>query len=71
MNTYLIPVKERDSLYIKKIVAPSESAAEDKLYEYFYNKYEDIEGTNLEEIRDPLWDLDIEFGQIYEIDELS
>ncbi len=71
MNTYLVPVKEGESLYIKKIIAASENAACDKLYNYFYNKYEDIEGDSLEEIKAPLWDLEVEFGQIYEIDELS
>lgn len=71
MNTYVIPVKEKGKIYIKTIVAPSENIVEEKLYNYFYNKYEFVEGDSLEEIRDQLRDSEIEFGQIYDIEELS
>lgn len=70
MNTYLIPVKEKGKLYIKKISAASEQAVEEKLYEYFFNKYEFVEGDSLDEIRDQLHDSNIEFGQFYDIEEL-
>lgn len=70
MNTYLIPVKEKGKLYIKKIIAVSEQAVEEKLYEYFYDKYEFIEGDSLNEIKDQLKDSNIEFGQFYDVDEL-
>lgn len=70
MNTYLIPIKEGKKLYIKKIVAPSELTVEEKLYDYFFNKYESVEGDSLNEIRDQLKDSNIEFGQFYDIEEL-
>jgi hypothetical protein len=70
MNTYLIPVKEKGKLCIKKISAASEQAVEEKLYEYFFNKYEFVEGDSLDEIRDQLRDSNIEFGQFYDIEEL-
>lgn len=70
MNTYLIPVIEKDNLYIKKIVATSENAAKDKLYNYFFNLYESIEGDTLEEVKSQLLDLGVDFGQIYDSEEL-
>lgn len=71
MNTYLIPIKEEGILYIKKIVAPSEQDANDKLFDYLYNKYDTIEGDALEDIRIQLRDMDVEFGQLYDYDELA
>lgn len=71
MNTYLIPIKEKGILYIKKIVAPSEQSANDKLFDYFYNKYDTIEGDTLEDIRTQLWNMKVEFGQLYDYEELA
>lgn len=71
MNTYLVPINEGDGPYIKKILARSEKAASDKLYDYFFNKYEDVDGDTLDEIKDQLWDAGVDIGDIYDIDEFA
>lgn len=71
MNTYLVPIDEGTGPYIKKIIANNEKLAEDKLYKYFYDKYEDLEGVTLEDITPELSDSGIVFGQIYDIEELA
>lgn len=70
MNTYLIPINEGSGPYIKKISANNAKIAEEKLFKYFFDKYEFLEGDNLKEIKDQLWDSGIDVGQIYDIDEL-
>ena len=42
MNIYLIPINEGDGPYIKKIIANNENLAKEKLYNYFFNKYEEL-----------------------------
>ena len=69
MNTYLIPMNESTSPYIKKIVANSEQAAKEKLYKQLYDKYEFVEGDTLDEIQGQLSEEGIDIGQIYDIDE--
>ncbi len=71
MNTYIVPIKENGKLYIKKLAAAGEHAIEDKLYNYFFNKYEFVEGDSLEEIREQLYNSGIEFGQIYDVEEFT
>lgn len=71
MNTYLVPIKEGDKLYIKKIMATSFEDAKDRLYNYFLNKYDEIDETCLEDMVNPLWDIDVEFGDIKELEEFE
>lgn len=71
MNTYLVPINEGNGPYIKRIIAKNEKLAEEKLYNYFFNKYEELEGITLEDIIGPLWDLGIDIGQIYDIEEFT
>ena len=71
MNIYLIPINEVDGPYIKKIIANNENLAKEKLYNYFFNKYEELEGITLEDIEGQLWDLGVDLGQIYDIEEFN
>lgn len=71
MNTYLVPISEGSRPYIKKIIANNERSAKEKLYNYLFNKYEEVEGDTLEEIKDQLLDLGIDLGQIYDIEEFT
>lgn len=71
MNIYLVPINENAGPYIKKIIANNERSAKEKLFNYFYNKYEDLEGDTLDEIKDQLWDIGIDLGQIYDIEEFT
>jgi hypothetical protein len=71
MNTYLIPINEGDGPYIKKIVAKSENDVKEKLYYYFFNKYDFLEGDSLDDIVQQLFDFGIDVGDIYDIEELS
>lgn len=71
MNIYLIPINEGNGPYIKKIIANNENLAKEKLYNYFFNKYEELEGITLEDIEGQLWDLGVDLGQIYDIEEFN
>lgn len=69
MSTYLVPMNEGNGAYIKRIVASSEKSAKEKLFKYLFDKYEDLEGDTLEDIDGQLWDLGIDLGQLYDIEE--
>ena len=71
MNTYLIPITDDSGVRIKKLVAASRKVAEEKLFNYFYSKFEELEGDTLEDIKEQLLDLGIEFGYIYDLEEFS
>lgn len=71
MNVYLVPINEGSGPYIKKVIANNEKLAKEKLYNYFFNKYEELEGITLEDIEGQLWDLGVDLGQIYDIEEFT
>ena len=43
----------------------------EKLYYYFFNKYDFLEGDSLDDIIQQLFDFGIDVGDIYDIEELS
>lgn len=69
MNIYLCPICVGTKVSIEKIAAMSEKAAEDKLYNRLFDRFEWLEGDNLAEITKELADEGVYLGTLYDLED--